>query len=156
MIHNAKNMNAKIFDLIVQLELWKCKCRLNGNLCNLKQIQNYDKYRCKFKESVDWSSCRCVDIKNFACKKPVIDNLVFTCEDEIINTTETTLKNYLDKKVITKKNHCLIRNISLVIIRLFLLVFIFYKLLLLVYKTLVKKLTRITVLSSAQMKTIIF
>ena len=44
-----------------------------------------------------------LDIKNFACKKPVIDNLVFTCEDEIINTTETTLKNYLDKKVITKK-----------------------------------------------------
>ena len=41
-----------------------------------------------------------LDIKNCACKKIVIDNLVLTCECEILRTTKTALINSLDKKVI--------------------------------------------------------
>lgn len=65
------------------------------------QLWNPSIFKCEYDKTCEIAEH--LDIKNFTCKKPVIDNLVFTCEDEIINTTETTLKNYLDKKVITKK-----------------------------------------------------
>ena len=43
--------------VLVQYELCGCKCRLNGNLCNSKQIWYHDKCWCECKELVDWSSC---------------------------------------------------------------------------------------------------
>ena len=71
--------------------------------------------RVNFKNSNDWNSfgknymwnpstCDCeydktcrigeyLDIKNFASKELVIGKLVLTCEDEILNTTETMLVN---------------------------------------------------------------
>ena len=33
-------------------------------------------------------------IKNFACKELVIGKLVLTCEDEILNTTETLVNSF--------------------------------------------------------------
>ena len=60
------------------------------------------------------------DIKNFACKdkERVIDNLVLTCEDDILNITDITLINFPDKKVTWK------HFIILVVVYLLLLVFI--------------------------------
>ena len=77
-----------------------------------KQKQNHDKYRCECKNLVDWNSskddytcnpstgnCGCdkackvgeyPDIKNCSCKKWLFDKLVLACEDEILNTGETT------------------------------------------------------------------
>ena len=39
------------------------------------------------------------DIKNFSCEKRLFGKLVIACEDEILNTTETSLN---DKKVTCK------------------------------------------------------
>ena len=49
-----------------------------------------------------------LDIKNCTCKKRTINNLVLTCEYEIVNTTETTLINSLDQKAVYEKEHCFI------------------------------------------------
>ena len=49
---------------------------------------------------------------------------MLTCEDEILNPTETTLVNSLDKKIAFKKDRCLTHPISLVVVYLFLLVVI--------------------------------
>ena len=59
-----------------------------------------------------------LDIKNCSSKKPLSSKLVLLCEDEILNTTETSL---VDKKVTRKKSNCLIYTISLLIICLLLL-----------------------------------
>ena len=40
---------------IVQHESYECKCRLNGNVYNLKQKCNHDKCRCECNESIHWS-----------------------------------------------------------------------------------------------------
>ena len=62
--------------------------------------------------------CRCdmtckidkyLDIKNCLCKKLLTGKLVLECEDEILNTTETVLK---DKKVKCRKNNCRVHMIS--------------------------------------------
>ena len=57
-----------------------------------------------------------LDIRNCACKKCVIDNLVLTSEDKVYKETAI--------KVIHEKDHCLIHPIPLVIVFLFLLVVI--------------------------------
>ena len=41
-----------------------------------------------------------LDIKNYSSKNPLSSKLVLLCEDEILNTTETSL---VDKKVTRKK-----------------------------------------------------
>lgn len=63
-----------------------------------------------------------------------------TCEDEIINTSEVTLKISFDKSEIYEEDHCHFHNITLVIVCLFLLVVIsidcyyYYKKIILVKK----------------------
>ena len=91
----------------------ECKCRLNESLFNSCQKWNHDTFQCECKESVDWSSCKkgyvwnpstydfecdkkCkisqyLDIKNSAYKNCVIDDLVLTSEDEIVNATNLVL-----------------------------------------------------------------
>ena len=63
-----------------------------------------------------------LDIKNFSCKKSIFNKLVLTLlltfEDEILNTTETSL----DNEIAISENNCLI---SLVILFTLLLT-IFY------------------------------
>ena len=51
-------------------------------------------------------------------KSVVIDNLILTCKDEILNTRKTAPN--VDKKVINKKNDWLIQIVSLAIICSFL------------------------------------
>ena len=44
--------------------------------------------------------CKYLEIKNCSCEKRLIGKLVLECEDEILNTTETSLD---EKKEICKK-----------------------------------------------------
>ena len=113
-------MNVKEFSLtsrvnetrfLVQHESCECKCRLNEGVCNSKQKWNHDECRCECKELNDWSSCSvdymwnssmCDCERNKACKidkyldKRLFGKLVSGCEDEILNTGETSID---DKKV---------------------------------------------------------
>ena len=50
-----------------------------------------------------------LDIKNCSLEKRLTGKLVLECEDEILNTTETVLK---DKKVKCRKNNCRVHMIS--------------------------------------------
>ena len=52
-----------------------------------------------------------LDTKIFSCETRLIGKLVLRCEDEILNTTETSL----DDKKVTCKENCLIHTISLMI-----------------------------------------
>ena len=61
-----------------------------------------------------------LDIENYSCKKRLLGKLVLVSEDEILNTTETSL----DDKKCEKKNNWLIHAILLLIICLLLLVVI--------------------------------
>ena len=54
-----------------------------------------------------------LDIKSFSCKKCLFGKLVLACEDEIFNTTETSVDN---KKSTYEGGNCLIHTISLIII----------------------------------------
>ena len=127
---------------LVQHEPCECKCVLNERVCNSKQNWNHNECRCECKELDGWSSCKddymwnpstcdcecnkaCkideyLDIENCLCKKHLIDKLVLECEDEILDTTETSL----DDKKETCENNCLIHTISSVIICLLLIVVI--------------------------------
>ena len=62
-----------------------------------------------------------IDIKNCSCEKYLFGELILACEDEILNTTETSLD---DEKVTCKKNNCLIHTISLAILWLLVLVIV--------------------------------
>ena len=64
----VKNLNVKVFNLMSRTnetrhikwhETCKCKCRLDGSLCNNKRW-NDDKCRCECKELIDKSVCVCV------------------------------------------------------------------------------------------------
>ena len=72
---------------------------------------------CGFNEYLDLKSCSC--------------KLVIECEDEILNTTETSLN---DKKSLCKKSNYLIYTISLAIICFFIISFLLCWLLFLLYK----------------------
>ena len=77
-----------------------------------------------------------LDTKNCSYEKLLFGKLVLACEDEILNTIETSLD---DKKVTCKENNCLIHTISLIIINNYIFVIIsccFYCLLLLLNKRL--------------------
>ena len=61
-----KNLNIKVFSLISRTnetrhikwhETCKCKCRLDGSVCNNKQLWNEDKCRCECKELIDKGVC---------------------------------------------------------------------------------------------------
>ena len=91
-------LNDKLFNLMSRTnetrhikwhEMCKCKCRLDGSVCNKKQRWNDDKCRCECKELIDkgvcdkgfiWnpSNCECdkscdvgeyVDYENCKCRK---------------------------------------------------------------------------------------
>ena len=62
-----------------------------------------------------------VNIKTCSCGKSNFDKLMLTCEDKLLNTTETSLD---DKKVTCEKSNCLIHTMSFVIIYLLLLIVI--------------------------------
>ena len=57
-----KNLNVKVFNMISGINetghiKWKCKCRLDGIICNSKQRWNKDKCRCECKELIDKGVC---------------------------------------------------------------------------------------------------
>ena len=124
-------MTVKVFNLmsgldetrlLVQDNLFKCKCGLNQIVHNSKQKWNHGECRCKCKEFDNWRYCKndymwksgmcdCefnktlrideyLDIKKCSCEKCLIAKLVLECEHEILNTTETSLD---DKKEIIQK-----------------------------------------------------
>ena len=103
----VKNLNVKVFNLMSRTnetrhmewhETCKCKCRLDGSVCNNKQSWNNDKCRCECKELNDkgicdkgfiWnpSNCECecdkscdvdeyLDFKNCKCRNKLVDRLV--------------------------------------------------------------------------------
>ena len=61
-----------------------------------------------------------LDIKNFPCKDRVINDLIWTCEDDILNIAKATL--VVDKKVKYENNNCFIPTISLIIMGLLLII----------------------------------
>ena len=68
---------------------------------------------CYRKCSEAFKTDKYLDIKSFSCKKCLFGKLVLACEDEIFNTTETSVDN---KKSTYEKGNCLIHTISLIII----------------------------------------
>ena len=113
----VKNLNVKVFNLMLRTnqtrhikwhETCKCKCRLDGSVCNNKQRWNDDKCRCECKELIDkgvcdkgfiWnpSNCECecykscdfseyLDYKNCKCKKRLADKLTEECTENIEET----------------------------------------------------------------------
>ena len=117
--NKVKDMNVKVFHLmlgvnktrfIVQHKSCEYKSGFEESERNSKQKWKRDECR----RELDWSSCEkdytwnlttsiCkgskawkigeyLDIKNGSCEKRLIDKLVLECEDERLNTTETSLK----------------------------------------------------------------
>ena len=86
----------------------KCKCRFKHSVCNNKQRQNDDKYKCECKELIDkgvcdkgfiWNPSNCeyecykscdfreqLDYKNCECKKGLANNLAEECTENIDET----------------------------------------------------------------------
>ena len=116
---------------------------MNESVCN--SLQKWNRYECwcKCKELDDSSSykvdCMCnpsmcdwecnktcktdeyLDIKNCSWEKRLFGKLLSVCEDEILNTTETSI---VDTKVTCEKNNCLTYTVSLVTTCLLLLLVI--------------------------------
>ena len=104
----------------VQFESCDCKCVLNESVHNSKK--NHDECRCECKELNDWGTCKnkyvwnpkkynckcnkaCkideyLDIKVCSREKRLFCKLALECENEILNTAETSLD---DKEVTCKK-----------------------------------------------------
>ena len=109
---SVKNLNVKVFNLMSRTnetrhtewhETCKCKCRLDGSVCNNKQRWNEDKCRCECKELIDegvcdkgsiWnpSNCECecdklcdvgeyLDYENCRCRKKLVKKLVEECTE---------------------------------------------------------------------------
>ena len=103
----VKYVNVKVFNLMSRTnetrciewhETCKCKCRLDGSVCNNKQRWNEDKCKCQCKEVIDKGMCdkgfiwnpsncececykscdvgECLDYENWKCKKKLVDKLV--------------------------------------------------------------------------------
>ena len=99
---------------------------MNESVCNSLQKWNHDESRCEGKKLNEWGfwingDCECnkackfdeyLDIENCSCEKSLFDKLVLTCEDEILNTTETSL----DNKITIFEYNCLIYTFSFIII----------------------------------------
>ena len=65
-IDAVKNLNVGVFNLMSRTnqkryikwhETCKCKCRLNGSVCNNKQRWNEDKCKCECKKLIDKGVC---------------------------------------------------------------------------------------------------
>ena len=113
----VKDLNVKVFNLMSRTneirhiewhETCKCKCRLDGSVCNNEQRWNDDKCRCECKELIDnsvcdkgsaWnlSNCECecdksydageyLDYENCKCRKKLVDKLVEECIENIEET----------------------------------------------------------------------
>ena len=111
---SVKNLNVKVFNLMSRTnetrhtewhETCKCKCRLDGSVCNNKQRWNEDKCRCECKELIDegvcdkgsiWnpSNCECecdklcdvgeyLDYENCRCRKKLVKKLVEECTETV-------------------------------------------------------------------------
>ena len=124
-----KNLNVKVFNLtsitnetrhIEWHEPCKCKCRLDGSVCNNKKHWNNDKCRCECKKLIDkgvcdkgfiWNSSNCececdkscnvgeyLDYENFKCRKKLVNKLVEEC-------TETVEEVKLDKITSTENEN---------------------------------------------------
>ena len=96
-------------------ETCKCKCRLDGSICNNKQGSNDDKCICECKKLTDkgvcdkgsiWKSsnceCKCdkscdvgeyLDYENCKCRKQLFDKLIGECTENIdeVKIAEMTL-----------------------------------------------------------------
>ena len=101
---------------------------------NSKQKWNHEEFWYKCKELDDWGSCKkdymwnpstCDCVCNKACKidqqldtkrcsreKRLIGKLLLACEDEILNTTETSFDA---KHVTCEKSNCFIQTISMIL-----------------------------------------
>ena len=109
----VKNLNVKVFNLMPRTnetryiewhETCKCKCTLDGSICNNKQRWNDDKCRCECKALIDkgdcdrftWnrSNCECecdklcdigeyLDYKNCTCRKKLVNNLIDECVETV-------------------------------------------------------------------------
>ena len=111
----VKNINVKIFNLmslsfqtrrLERHETCKCKCRLDGSVCNNKQRWDEDKCRCECREELSdkercdkgfiWSlsNCNCqydkscdigeyLGYKNCKCTRKVVGELVEECSKNI-------------------------------------------------------------------------
>ena len=104
----VKNLNVIVFNLISRTnetrhiewnETCKCKCRLDGSVCNSKECWNGDKYRCEclidkgiWEKRFIWnlSNCECecdkscdigeyLDYENCKCRKKLVDKLSEEC-----------------------------------------------------------------------------
>ena len=62
----VKTLNVRAFNFMLKTnkkrqiewhETFKCKCRLDGSVCNNKQHWNDDKCRCECRELIDKGSC---------------------------------------------------------------------------------------------------
>ena len=108
----AKNINVKVFNLtsttnetrhIEWHDTFKCRSRLNANVCNNKQRWNKDKCKCECKELIDRGTCNndcnlsdydieCdntfdvgeyLDYKDFKYRNKLVDKLVEECRENI-------------------------------------------------------------------------
>ena len=109
-----KKLNIKVFNLmsrtnetrhIEQHETCKCKCRLDGSVCNNKQRWNDHKCRCECKELIEKGVCdkgfiwhpsncececnkscdvgECLDYENCIWRKKIVDKLVEECTETV-------------------------------------------------------------------------
>ena len=139
-----KNVSIKVYNFLMMLnetrnELWhesyRCVCKLNSSVCNIKQIWNSGTCRCDCNEDFagiincakgymrNPSTCECqcdkwckpgqyLDLKNCVCKNKLVGRLISECTC-IIN--ETTMNNDIDN------NTARFNAITYVFIGLFLL-----------------------------------
>ena len=107
----VKNLNVKVFNLISRMnktrhiawhETCKCTCRLDANVCDDKQRQNGDKFKCEWKELIDKGVCDKGSIWNpsnceFECDKPMLMNIqtmkiVSAGKNQLITQLQNVLK----------------------------------------------------------------
>ena len=107
-----KKLNVKVFNLMSrtnetrhteQHEMCKCKCRLDGSVCNNKERWNDHKCRCECKELIEKSVCdkgfiwhpsncernkscdvgKYLDYENCSWRKKIVDKLVEECTETV-------------------------------------------------------------------------
>ena len=106
-------------------ETCKCKCRLDGSVCNNEQRQNEDKCRCECKELIDKgvcdkgfignpSNCECecdescdvgqyLNYENCKCRRKLVDKLVEECTE---NVEEVKLTKIISAEEGKNKHEC--------------------------------------------------
>ena len=137
----AKNLNVKVFNLMSKTnerrhidwhETCKCKCRLDGSVCNNEQRWNDDKCRCEFKELIDkgvcdkgfiWnpSNCECecdkscnvgeyLDYENYKCRKKLVDKLIEECTETVeeVKLAKITSAEHENKHKCSSSTPCIV------------------------------------------------